>query len=135
MIKSRGRLAKAASQEEEARKELMPEVQPNVARQRKADEHSAQNVKESLMELRHVMASQVQQSEDAMHMLLTSSRKIEKTKEEMADMSSNVRTSKRLLAKYDRRELTDKLLIIAGLSLFFGVVLYILKKRLLGWIW
>lgn len=53
----------------------------------------------------------------------------------MADMSSNVRTSKRLLAKYDRRELTDKLLIIAGLSLFFGVVLYILKKRLLGWIW
>ena len=66
---------------------------------------------------------------------MTSSRKIEKTKEEMADMSSNVRTSKRLLAKYDRRELTDKLLIIAGLSLFFGVVLYILKKRLLGWIW
>lgn len=34
MIKSRGRLAKAASQEEEARKELMPEDPPNVIRQR-----------------------------------------------------------------------------------------------------
>ncbi|KAL5471474.1 hypothetical protein EMCRGX_G029594 [Ephydatia muelleri] len=135
MIKSRGRLAKAASQEEEARKELMPEDPPNVIRQRKADERSAQNVTESLMELRHAMASQIQQSDDTMHMLLTSSRKIEKTKDEMADMGSSVRTSQRLLAKYDRRELTDKLLIIAGLALFFGVVLYILKKRLLGWIW
>lgn len=108
------------------------------------------------MELRHAMASQIQQSDDTMHMLckfklvvflsrqsihlfyvhlVTSSRKIEKTKDEMADMGSSVRTSQRLLAKYDRRELTDKLLIIAGLALFFGVVLYILKKRLLGWIW
>ena len=67
--------------------------------------------------------------------VVESSRKIEKAKDEMADMGSSVRTSQRLLAKYDRRELTDKLLIIAGLSLFFGVVLYILKKRVLGWIW
>lgn len=134
-MKSRVRLAKAASQEEEARKELMPKEPSNVIRRRKADERSAQNVTESLMELRHAMASQVQQSEDAMNTLLESSRKIEKTKDEMADMGSSVRTSQRLLAKYDRRELTDKLLIIAGLALFFGVVLYILKKRLLGHIW
>ena len=36
---------------------------------RKRDERAAQNVTESLMELRQVLSSQVQQSEETMHVL------------------------------------------------------------------
>ena len=58
-----------------------------------------------------------------------------KTKHEMDTIGSNVKVSSRLITKYQRRELTDKILIGFALLFFFGVVLYILKKRLLGWIW
>lgn len=65
----------------------------------------------------------------------TSSHKLGETKHEMDTISSNVKVSHGLISKFERREITDKLLIFFGLVLFFGVVLYILKKRLLGWIW
>ena len=66
---------------------------------------------------------------------VSSSGKVVNTKDEMKDMSYLVKISHRLLAKYDRRELTDRLVIIAALIFFFTVVLYIIKKRLFGWIW
>lgn len=65
----------------------------------------------------------------------TSSHKLGETKHEMDTISSNVKVSHGLISKFERREITDKLLIFLGLVLFFGVVLYILKKRLLGWVW
>lgn len=45
-------------------------------------------------------------------------------------MGGHIQHSHRLLTKYGRREFTDKLLIFLALVLFFGTVLYIMKKRI-----
>lgn len=81
------------------------------------------------------MHSQIKHSEETMQALISSSTKIEATKNEMDTIGSSVKIGSRLISKFNRRELTDKVLIFLGLILFFGVVLYILKKRLLGWVW
>ena len=86
------------------------------------------------MELRQVLHKQVQSSEDTLHTLATSSGRIVDTKNEMETIGGNVDVAGRLITKYQRRELTDKVLIFLGLVFFFGVVLYILRKRGLGWI-
>ena len=52
------------------------------------------------------------------------------TNEEFKSMSGHIYTSKKLLTKYNRRELTDRLLIILALVFFFSTVVYIVKKRL-----
>lgn len=87
------------------------------------------------MELRQVMHSQVKQSEETMHTLVNSSMKLGDTKQEMDTIGASIKVGSRLISKFKRREFTDKILIFLGLVLFFGVVLYILKKRLLGWVW
>ena len=86
------------------------------------------------MELHQVLHKQVQSSEDTLHALATSSGRIVDTKDEMETIGSNVDVAGRLITKYQRRELTDKVLIFLGLVFFIGVVLYILRKRGLGWI-
>ena len=86
------------------------------------------------MELRQVLDTQVRRSKDTLHALATSSGRIVDTKDEMDTIGSNVEVSGKLITKYQRRELTDRVLIFLGLVLFFGVVLYILRKRGLGWI-
>ena len=47
-------------------------------------------------------------------------------------MGSHIDISTRLITRFGRREVVDMLLIMAGMVLFFSVVLYILKKRLFG---
>lgn len=81
------------------------------------------------------MHSQVRRSEETMQALVGSSTTLEYTKKEMDTIGSTVKIGSRLISKFNRREFTDKVLIFLGLALFFGVVLYILKKRLLGWVW
>ena len=87
------------------------------------------------MELRQVMHSQVKRSEETMHTLVNSSMKLGDTKQEMDTIGASIKVGSRLISKFKRREFTDKILIFLGLVLFFGVVLYILKKRVLGWVW
>ena len=60
----------------------------------------------------------------------SSSAQVKDTQEEYKGLSGIIQTSKNLLNKYNRREVTDRLLIFFGLVLFFSTVLYILKKRL-----
>ena len=86
------------------------------------------------MELRQVLHKQVESSEVTLHALATSSGRIVDTKNEMETIGSNVDVAGRLITKYQRRELTDKVLIFLGLVFFFGVVLYVIRKRGLGWI-
>lgn len=95
----------------------------------------AQDATESLMELRGMLQAQVQRSGATMQNLVSSSSQITNTKAEMEGIGAKVKVSSGLVSKYERRELTDKFLILSALVLFFGVVLYILQKRLLGWIW
>ncbi|XP_013870137.1 vesicle transport protein SEC20 [Austrofundulus limnaeus] len=106
----------------------------STVRQRKlTKEDLAQNtssITENLMSISRMMAQQVQQSEDTITTLATSSRTIQETNDEFKTMTGTIQLGRKLITKYNRRELTDKLLIFLALALFFATVLYILKKRL-----
>ncbi|CAN0390120.1 unnamed protein product [Lampetra fluviatilis] len=52
------------------------------------------------------------------------------TGEELKAMSGTLHLSHRLLTKYRRREVTDRLLVLLALALFLATVAYILKKRI-----
>ncbi|NXW94039.1 SEC20 protein, partial [Alopecoenas beccarii] len=103
-------------------------------RQRKTTKESlaesASNITESLMSISRMMSQQVQQSEEAVQTLANSSRTILEANEEFKSMSGTIQLGRKLITKYNRRELTDKLLIFLALALFLATVLYILKKRL-----
>lgn len=64
----------------------------------------------------------------------TSSRTVQETNEEFKNMTGTIHLGRKLILKYNRRELTDKLFIFLALALFFATVLYILKKRLFPFI-
>ncbi|XP_030001808.1 vesicle transport protein SEC20 isoform X1 [Sphaeramia orbicularis] len=87
-------------------------------------------ITENLMSISRMMAQQVQQSEDTVTSLATSSRTVQETNEEFKAMTGTIQLGRKLITKYNRRELTDKLLIFLALALFLATVLYILKKRL-----
>uniref|UniRef100_A0A3Q4HVE4 BCL2 interacting protein 1a n=2 Tax=Neolamprologus brichardi TaxID=32507 RepID=A0A3Q4HVE4_NEOBR len=88
------------------------------------------DITENLMSISRMMAQQVQQSEETITSLATSSRTIQETNDEFKTMTGTIQIGRKLITKYNRRELTDKLLIFLALALFLATVLYILKKRL-----
>ena len=47
-------------------------------------------------------------------------------------MGTHIHASGKLLNRYDRRELTDRLLIALALIMFLLTVAYIVQKRLFG---
>lgn len=67
-------------------------------------------------------------------MAATSSKTVQEANEEFKNMTGTIHLGRKLILKYNRRELTDKLLIFLALALFFATVLYILKKRLIPFI-
>ncbi|XP_030223752.1 vesicle transport protein SEC20 [Gadus morhua] len=91
---------------------------------------TSSDITESLMSMSRMMAQQVEQSEDTMTTLATSSKSVQETNEEFKAMTGTIQLGRKLITKYNRRELTDKLLIFLALALFFSTVLYIVKKRL-----
>ena len=62
--------------------------------------------------------------------VVSSSRTVGDTEEELRGMGGHIQSSHKLLTKYGRREWTDRLLILLALAFFFASVLYIVKKRL-----
>ena len=76
------------------------------------------------------MAETVERSKQTVGSLESSSKTVEELQEEHKMMGGVIGQSRRLITKYGRREFTDKVLIIFALAFFFGVVLYILRKRL-----
>ena len=110
--------------------------------------HSASNVTENLVHIREMMATSLNQSEATTEilgiiknvyiwsvvlfsfLLAGSSTTVSNTHEELKSFSTVVSTSRNLMNKYNRRELTDRLLICVGLLLFFSSVLYVVTKRL-----
>ncbi|XP_062309798.1 vesicle transport protein SEC20 [Osmerus eperlanus] len=107
-------------------------------RQRKATKKSlvqtSSDITESLMSISRMMSQQVMQSEDTIGTLSTSSRTVLETNEEFKNMTGTIHLGRKLILKYNRRELTDKLLIFLAMALFLATVLYILKKRLFPFI-
>ncbi|KAM9788865.1 vesicle transport protein SEC20 [Neosynchiropus ocellatus] len=118
--------------------ELLSGPENQSTRQRKATKESlvetSSNITESLMSISRMMAEQVKQSEDSISTLATSSRTVQETNEEFKNMTGTIHQGRKLILKYNRRELTDKLLIFLALALFLATVLYILKKRLFPFI-
>nr|XP_019952767.1 PREDICTED: vesicle transport protein SEC20-like [Paralichthys olivaceus] len=118
--------------------ELLLSGETPGTRQRKATKENlvdtSSNITESLMSISRLMSEQVKQSEDTIGTLATSSRTVQETNEEFKSMTGTIHLGRKLILKYNRRELTDKLLIFLALALFFGTVLYILKKRLFPFI-
>ncbi|CAE1325035.1 SEC20 [Acanthosepion pharaonis] len=91
--------------------------------------NTASSITENLMSLNRMMSNQVKQSDVTVNTLASSSKTMTETHEEFKSMSGHIYTSKKLLTKYNRRELTDRLLIILALIFFFSTVVYIVKKR------
>uniref|UniRef100_G3TVF4 Sec20 C-terminal domain-containing protein n=1 Tax=Loxodonta africana TaxID=9785 RepID=G3TVF4_LOXAF len=91
---------------------------------------TSSTITESLMGISRMMSQQVQQRKEAMQTLVNSSRTIRDANEEFKSMSGTIQLGRKLITKYNRRELTDKLLIFLALALFLATVLYIVKKRL-----
>ncbi|KAF5904877.1 vesicle transport protein SEC20 [Clarias magur] len=115
-------------------KEDLLSVGDTAARQRKLTKESlvqtSSDITESLMSISRMMSQQVKQSEETISTLSTSSRTVQETNEEFKAMTGTIQLGRKLITKYNRRELTDKLLIFLALALFLATVLYILKKRL-----
>ncbi|XP_032383642.1 vesicle transport protein SEC20 [Etheostoma spectabile] len=106
----------------------------SAVRQRKMTKEglaqTSSDITENLMSISRMMAQRVQQSEETMTSLATSSRTIQETNDEFKTMTGTIQLGRKLITKYNRRELTDKLLIFLAIALFLATVLYILKKRL-----
>ncbi|XP_060771220.1 vesicle transport protein SEC20 isoform X1 [Neoarius graeffei] len=115
-------------------KEDLLSVGDTTVRQRKVTKESlvqtSSDITESLMSISRMMSQQVKQSEETISTLATSSRTVQETNEEFKAMTGTIQLGRKLITKYNRRELTDKLLIFLALALFLATVLYILKKRL-----
>ena len=60
----------------------------------------------------------------------SSSDVLTKSNKDLKHIEAHVITSHKLIMKFGRRDVMDKLLVLCGLVLFFSVVMYILKKRL-----
>ncbi|KAJ8025366.1 Vesicle transport protein SEC20 [Holothuria leucospilota] len=119
--------------ERKERDELMSnQVDPEL-RKRKNRENlakTASSITESLYSLNKLMADNVTNSEVTNQVLYSSSDNLGSVHEEFKGMASVTQTSRKLLTKYNRRELTDRLLIFLAVAFFLGTVVYILKKRL-----
>ena len=83
------------------------------------------------------MHEQVQQSEQTTSALVHSSSVLRDSHSNFNAVSATIRSGGKLISKYGRRETTDKILIVLCLVLYFGVCLYILRKRLpfFSWNW
>uniref|UniRef100_A0A8C5L7V6 Sec20 C-terminal domain-containing protein n=1 Tax=Jaculus jaculus TaxID=51337 RepID=A0A8C5L7V6_JACJA len=101
-------------------------------RQRKTTKESlaqtSSTITKNLMGISRMMSQQVQQSEEAMHTVVNSSWIILDVNEEFKSMSGTIQLGQKLITKYNRQKLTNKLLIFLALALFLATVLYIVKK-------
>ncbi|XP_029956778.1 vesicle transport protein SEC20 [Salarias fasciatus] len=126
-------LASKLSIDNMEKQELLKGADSAVRQRKMTKEDLAQtssSITENLMSISRMMAQQVQQSEETITSLATSSRTVQETNDEFKTMAGTIQLGRKLITKYNRRELTDKLLIFLALALFLATVLYILKKRL-----
>lgn len=109
-----------AEQVRERRKKASQEQQSKIA---------AENT-ENLLSSKKMMENIVKTSTDALETIENSSKTIKDTNKEVKEQGGLIQITHRLVTKLDRRELTDKFLIIFALFFFFGTVIYIFLRRL-----
>lgn len=101
---------------------------------REAVASKSATVTENLKSVSRILASQVQQSQHTLNTLINSSATATETQEEFKTMGNVIIHSRKLLTKYGRREVTDKVLIFLALAFFFACVFYVIMNRLF-WRW
>ncbi|CAI8033188.1 Vesicle transport protein SEC20, partial [Geodia barretti] len=125
---------KRTAEEEATRNDLFASDTLSSLRHRKAasEEQEAQSVTEGLVELRQMMHGQVQHAQGALGVLAISSGKLQETKSGMEEIGSNIKVGQGLISKLGRRDITDKVLIFLAFIFFISVVLYVIRKRIIG---
>lgn len=103
-------------------------------RKRRLDKESmskkASGLTEDLLSIGQLMSAQVVVSEQALNSLVNSSAVVTETQEEFKMMGSLLGQSRKLLAKFGRREVTDRALIMFALAFYFASCAYVVLKRL-----
>jgi protein transport protein SEC20 len=116
--------------------ELMrPKNEETILRQRqKRDKENlvkmSSNITEQLLSISRQLADTTKRSADTLDTLVTSSDNVIGSQEELKVTSSTISQSGKLLAKYGRREFTDKILMFFAFVFFVACVFYIVQKRL-----
>lgn len=85
---------------------------------------------DQLLSISRQLADTTQRSAMTLDTLATSSNNVQGTQEELMATSSTIGQSGKLLAKYGRREFTDKVLLFFAFAFFVACVVYIIQKRL-----
>ncbi|CAH1991637.1 unnamed protein product [Acanthoscelides obtectus] len=106
--------------ENAAKEELLRPTKPTELRQRQGPQ-SRENL---------TLAETTQRSALTLDTLTASSDNVLGTEEELKVTSGAIGQSGKLLAKYGRREFTDKVLVFFAFIFFLACVLYIMQKRL-----
>nr|AGM32188.1 vesicle transport protein SEC20 [Coptotermes formosanus] len=102
-------------------------------RQRKDKEglvKMSSDVTEQLLSISRHLAETSQRSADTLETLVNSSSNVQGIQDELQTTGSVITQSGKLLAKYGRREFTDKFLLVFSFIFFLACVLYVLQKRL-----
>lgn len=121
--------------EKGTKEELLKHSKETEVRQRqKRDKESmvkmSSNVTDQLLNISRQLAETTKQSAQTLDTLVTSSDSVFGTQEELKTTSGAISQSGKLLDKYGRRELTDKVLMFFAFSFFVACVVYIVQKRL-----
>ncbi|XP_021922804.1 vesicle transport protein SEC20 [Zootermopsis nevadensis] len=102
-------------------------------RQRKDKEglvKMSSDVTDQLLSISRHLADTTQRSADTLETLANSTSNVQDTHDELQTTGSAISQSGKLLAKYDRRESTDKVILFLAFVFFLFCVLYIIQKRL-----
>lgn len=87
---------------------------------------------EDLKYVARTLARQAELSQQTLRSLAESSSTVTLTNEEFRDIGGLLNQSKVILAKYGRREVTDKFLIFMALIFFYSCVIYVVSKRFIS---
>nr|CAI5842720.1 unnamed protein product [Callosobruchus analis] len=116
---------------------LKSTAKPNTLRQRQVHNRdkdtlakTSSNVTDQLLNISRQLAETTQRSAATLHTLAASSDSVLGAQEELKVTSGAIGQSGKLLAKYGRREFTDKVLVCFAFIFFLACVLYIMQKRL-----
>lgn len=88
------------------------------------------SITDQLLSISRHLADTTQRSSDTLDTLVNSSSNVTSTQQELRDTGSAIAQSGKLLAKYGRREFTDKLILLFAFAFFLACVFYIIQKRL-----
>lgn len=102
-------------------------------RQRKDKEELVKissDISEKLMSISRNLAETTERSALTLDNLVNSSNSVSSTQQELHTTGGVISQSGKLLAKYGRRELTDKILVFLAFTFFLICVIYIIFKRL-----